>query len=402
MIRIRDVSRVTHVVADREAALALYRDVFGAKVFYEGPLGPRAGNVTLLTLADTCVEIVDPFDLGERPRSYLERYGGFLRSFTFKVDDAAEAAAHLRAAGIGVVEESPGHCTADPERTFGTIIEFSDADLPNDPRREPGFYERSLEADGSMGAQRLWSITLLADDLDAVDDFFGGVLGGVFIGGRTNGIYATASHFFVYERARISVLKPRRDNNVLSSVIDRQGAKDCTPSPSSSATSKKPGATSAPRASASSTTKPCATPSTPAPASARVSSSCPSPTPTTPTTTGSTPSSPRACSSATRPPPRTRIVYHERRRDSGPAARAGRARIRRNLTMAQVRPIKNGPYMVTGVEKVTDSSGKNALSLEGIADDSGTVFLCRCGQSATKPFCDGTHASTNFESDVTA
>lgn len=69
--------------------------------------------------------------------------------------------------------------------------------------------------------------------------------------------------------------------------------------------------------------------------------------------------------------------------------------------MSQVRPIKHGPYMITGVEKITDSSGKNELSLEGIADDSGTVFLCRCGQSATKPFCDGTHASVGFESDVT-
>ena len=223
MIRIRDVSRVTHVVADREAALALYRDVFGAEVFYEGPLGPRPGNVTLLTLADTCIELVDPFDLGEGPQSYLERYGGFLRSFTFKVDDAAEAAAHLREAGVGVVEESPGHCAADPEHTFGTFIEFTDADLPNDPRRDPGFYEQSLQGGNALGTQRLWSITLLADDLDAVSDFFGGVLGGVFIGGRTNGIYATASYFFVYERARISILKPRRDNTVLSSVIDRQG-----------------------------------------------------------------------------------------------------------------------------------------------------------------------------------
>lgn len=223
MIHIRDVSRVTHAVADREAALALYRDVFGAEVFYEGPLAPRKGDVTLLTLADTCVEIVDPFDLGEGPRSFLERYGGFLRSFTFKVDDAAAAAEHLRAAGIGVVEESPGHCAADPDCTFGTFIEFSDADLPNDPRHEPGFYERTLEGGNALGAQRLWSITLLADDLDAVGEFFGGVLGGVFIGGRTNGIYATASHFYVYERARISILKPRRDNNVLSSVIDRQG-----------------------------------------------------------------------------------------------------------------------------------------------------------------------------------
>ena len=69
--------------------------------------------------------------------------------------------------------------------------------------------------------------------------------------------------------------------------------------------------------------------------------------------------------------------------------------------MAQVRPLKNGPYMVTGVEKVTDSSGKNDLSLEGIADDQGTVFLCRCGMSATKPFCDGTHTSVKFQSDVT-
>ena len=42
MIHIRDVSRVTHAVADREAALALYRDVFGAEVFYEGPLANRA------------------------------------------------------------------------------------------------------------------------------------------------------------------------------------------------------------------------------------------------------------------------------------------------------------------------------------------------------------------------
>ena len=223
MIHISDVSRVTHVVADREAALALYRDVFGAEVFYEGPLAPRPGPVTLLTLADTCIEVVDPFDLGEGPRSFLERYGGFLRSFTFRVDDAAEAAAHLRAAGVGIVDESPGHCTADPEHTFGTIIEFTDADLPNDPRRDSDFYQRSLRGESALGAQRLWSITLLADDLDAVGRFFGGVLDGTFIGGRTNGMYATASHFFVYDRARVSILKPRRDNTVLSSVIDRQG-----------------------------------------------------------------------------------------------------------------------------------------------------------------------------------
>ena len=117
MIHISDVSRVTHVVADREAALALYRDVFGAEVFYEGPLAPRPGPVTLLTLADTCIEVVDPFDLGEGPRSFLERYGGFLRSFTFRVDDATAAAAHLRAAGVGIVDESPATAPPTPNTT---------------------------------------------------------------------------------------------------------------------------------------------------------------------------------------------------------------------------------------------------------------------------------------------
>ena len=52
---------------------------------------------------------------------------------------------------------------------------------------------------------------------------------------------------------------------------------------------------------------------------------------------------------------------------------------------------KNGPYMVQGTIKMLDADGKE------ISVDSDMVFLCRCGGSTNKPFCDGTHRSIGFE-----
>ena len=51
----------------------------------------------------------------------------------------------------------------------------------------------------------------------------------------------------------------------------------------------------------------------------------------------------------------------------------------------------NGPILVKGGAMVTDAEGKTWESKDVIA-------LCRCGQSANKPFCDGTHNSCGFAS----
>ena len=51
---------------------------------------------------------------------------------------------------------------------------------------------------------------------------------------------------------------------------------------------------------------------------------------------------------------------------------------------------ENGPYKVEGPVELLDQDGnpiENARS---------TVFLCRCGASTNKPFCDGTHSRIGF------
>ena len=58
----------------------------------------------------------------------------------------------------------------------------------------------------------------------------------------------------------------------------------------------------------------------------------------------------------------------------------------------------NGPYRVRGNLRVFDASG-NELQTEAKHD---AIALCRCGNSSTKPFCDGTHRTAGFDSVVRA
>jgi CDGSH-type Zn-finger protein len=56
---------------------------------------------------------------------------------------------------------------------------------------------------------------------------------------------------------------------------------------------------------------------------------------------------------------------------------------------------KNGPYLVTG-----DLSQLELRDGDGnLYDFTGKkrIFLCRCGASTTKPFCDGQHSKVGFQ-----
>jgi CDGSH-type Zn-finger protein len=59
-------------------------------------------------------------------------------------------------------------------------------------------------------------------------------------------------------------------------------------------------------------------------------------------------------------------------------------------TYATVTPYKDGPLILRGAFQIED--------VDGTVIDPGraTVALCRCGRSAVKPFCDGSHKVTEF------
>ena len=54
-----------------------------------------------------------------------------------------------------------------------------------------------------------------------------------------------------------------------------------------------------------------------------------------------------------------------------------------------ITPQKDGPYKVQNLEKMTNSRGE-------LIQTKKTMFLCRCGGSKAKPFCDGTHTRIGF------
>ncbi len=61
----------------------------------------------------------------------------------------------------------------------------------------------------------------------------------------------------------------------------------------------------------------------------------------------------------------------------------------------QITPTPNGPYMVKGSLELVSGTGRTLNRVT-------STYLCRCGHSANKPYCDGSHARVGFVSEPAA
>jgi CDGSH-type Zn-finger protein len=57
----------------------------------------------------------------------------------------------------------------------------------------------------------------------------------------------------------------------------------------------------------------------------------------------------------------------------------------------KITPLSNGPLRIEGEFEIADPAGQ----LFGLAGRT-VISLCRCGHSANKPFCDGSHKREGF------
>jgi CDGSH-type Zn-finger protein len=64
----------------------------------------------------------------------------------------------------------------------------------------------------------------------------------------------------------------------------------------------------------------------------------------------------------------------------------------------KIRTRPNGPFLVEGPFELFDSEGKPFA----LNPDKPAIALCRCGHSANRPFCDGSHKGCEFVADERA
>lgn len=77
--------------------------------------------------------------------------------------------------------------------------------------------------------------------------------------------------------------------------------------------------------------------------------------------------------------------------DAGAVGETGLADIEAGGPL-QIKRIPDGPIEVSGNFSIRAGSGRKAWSGR-------KAYLCRCGQSANKPFCDGAHKEAGFKAD---
>lgn len=62
------------------------------------------------------------------------------------------------------------------------------------------------------------------------------------------------------------------------------------------------------------------------------------------------------------------------------------------MAQVEIKTRENGPYRIQGPIRLVDADGTEF----DLGEQGEVIALCRCGGSATKPFCDGTHRKIGF------
>lgn len=126
-----EIDHVAIAVRDLEAAIAYYRDTFGAEVVHRERVDSDGVEEALLQVADSYVQLLTPTTDTSPVAKYLEAKGEGLHHVGYRVADCAVALQSVKDHGGRAIDDAPrpgsrGTTVAfvHPKGAFGTLIEL--------------------------------------------------------------------------------------------------------------------------------------------------------------------------------------------------------------------------------------------------------------------------------------
>ena len=126
-----DIDHVGIAVADLDAAVAWYEQMFGAKVVHRERIESDGVDEALIKVADSYIQLLTPFTDTSPLAKYMERNGEGIHHVGYRVEDCDHVLEHVKGQGARVVDEHPrtgsrGTTVAflHPKTAFGTLVEL--------------------------------------------------------------------------------------------------------------------------------------------------------------------------------------------------------------------------------------------------------------------------------------
>ena len=127
----KKIEHVALAVADLDAAIAHYREVWGIEVSHREKVEDEGVEEAMLPLGDTFLQLVAPTGEETTVGRFLANRGEGMHHLAYEVDDLARTLEDLKAKGVQLIDEVPrrggrGHLVAfvHPKSNHGLLVEL--------------------------------------------------------------------------------------------------------------------------------------------------------------------------------------------------------------------------------------------------------------------------------------
>lgn len=125
------IEHVAVAVADLDAAVALYRDVWGLEIEHRERVEDQGVEEVMVRIGDSYIQLLGATGPETTVGKFLERRGEGLHHIAYEVDDLEASLAELKEQGVRLIDEQPrrggrGHMVAfvHPKGNRGLLVEL--------------------------------------------------------------------------------------------------------------------------------------------------------------------------------------------------------------------------------------------------------------------------------------